>query len=166
MIDKIPHIKIVRLYKDTILPARSNPTDSGFDLYVHNFKKVIHSIGAEESSFSESKYIILKQGWRALIGTGIQATVGSGFEIQIRSRSGLALNQGTLVANSPGTVDECFRGEIGVIIINTDRTDIKIEKGTRIAQMVVCPVILSEIEIVDTLDDTTRGAGGFGSTGV
>lgn len=165
MSDKIPTIKIVKLYKDSPIPVRATPTASGFDLYVHNFKKVIHSTGVEESSFNDDKTITLKQGWRALIGTGIQATVGPGYEIQIRSRSGLVLNQGLLVANSPGTVDESFKEEIGVIIINTDRADVKIAKGLRIAQMVVCPVILSEIEVVESLDDTKRGAGGFGSTG-
>ncbi len=165
MSDKIPLVKIVKLFKDTILPARATPTDSGFDLYVHNFKKIVHSIGVEDTSFNDTKYVVLKQGWRVLIGTGIKATVGPGYELQIRSRSGLSLNQGLVVCNSPGTVDEAYRGEIGVIILNNDRTDIKIEKGSRIAQMVVCPVILSDIEVVDSLDDTTRGSGGFGSSG-
>ena len=146
------------------LPSRSNPTDSGLDLRAFRFEKIY----AGDSPFkidSSIDEISLQPGYRALINTGIKATVGPGYEIQIRPRSGLAIKQGLTVLNSPGTVDCDFRGDLCVILINTSKTPQKIKKYDRIAQMVVCPVVLCDVDVVDSLPETARGDGGFGSTG-
>lgn len=90
----------------------------------------------------------------------------SGYEAQVRSRSGLALKFGVAVLNSPGTIDEGYRGEIGVILANFGTETFLVERGDRIAQMVIAPCTRAVIEEVDVLDDTERGSGGFGSTGV
>jgi dUTP pyrophosphatase len=106
----------------------------------------------------------LVPGDRALVPTGLQIAIPPGHELQIRPRSGLALKHGITVANSPGTVDEDYRGEVGVILMNTGRRAFKIERGMRIAQAVLAPVIRVVWQEVAELDATTR-AGGFGSTG-
>ena len=87
-------------------------------------------------------------------------------EAQVRSRSGLALKKGVMVLNSPGTVDESYRGQIGVILYNSGKEPFDIKKGDRIAQLVIAPVLHPEVVVVDELSDTVRGEGGFGSTGV
>lgn len=147
------------------LPSRSNPTDSGLDLRAFRFEKIYagDTVFDIDPSIEE---ISLQSGYRALINTGIKATVGPGYEIQIRPRSGLALKQGLTVLNTPGTVDESYRGDLCVILTNTSGTSQKIKKYDRISQMVVCPVILCDVEVVDSLPETDRGDGGFGSTGV
>jgi len=110
--------------------------------------------------------LLNSEGVQALIPTGISVAVPLGFEVQIRPRSGLALKHGVTVGNSPGTIDSDYRGEIKVILTkNTIGPKLKVERGMRIAQMTVKPVLVPEIEYVDELDDTERGEGGFGSTG-
>jgi dUTP pyrophosphatase len=158
-------IKIKKLYEDTIVPSRAHVTDSGMDLFVYQIDKLF-SESNEDGVDIKSSEILLSPGSRILVNTGIAATVGVGYEIQIRPRSGLALKQGLTVLNTPGTIDEAYRGIFGVIIINLSSRHVKIEKGMKIAQMVACPVFLGEVEIVDDLNATDRGTGGFGSTGV
>lgn len=102
---------------------------------------------------------------RRLVPTGIRVALPIGFEAQIRPRSGLALRHGVTMVNSPGTIDCDYRGEIGVVLINLGQENVHLAKGERIAQMVVQPVARALVEIVDELETTERGEGGFGSTG-
>lgn len=105
-------------------------------------------------------------GQRGLIGTGFAFAIPQGYEVQVRPRSGLALKKGISVLNSPGTIDSDYRGEIKVIIANLGEDDFAVERGDRIAQIIVAPVQRGILTEVDSLDETERGAGGFGSTGV
>ena len=107
----------------------------------------------------------IEPGARVSIGTGLAMAIAPGFEGQVRPRSGLAKNHGITLVNSPGTVDADYRGEISVLLINLGRERVTIEPGHRIAQLVIAPVVQAELEVVDELDATERGAGGFGSTG-
>jgi len=107
----------------------------------------------------------LKPGARALVPTGLAIALPPGYEAQIRPRSGLAAKFGVTVLNAPGTIDADYRGEIKVILINHGETVFAVEPSMRIAQMVVAPVTRARLVEVDNLDDTVRGAGGFGSTG-
>ena len=109
--------------------------------------------------------IILKPLERKLIPTGLFIELPNGYEAQVRPRSGLALKRGLTVVNAPGTIDADYRGEIKVILVNLSLENFKIEPGQRIAQMVLCPVIKAELVEVDTLPESVRGSGGFGSTG-
>ncbi len=109
---------------------------------------------------------ILKSGEIKLVKTGIAIALEKGFEAQVRPRSGLALKNGITVLNSPGTIDSDYRGEICAILINHSKQDFVITRGMRIAQMVIARYEQAEIVEVENLDDTTRGSGGFGSTGV
>jgi len=109
--------------------------------------------------------INLAPGARALIPTGLRMEIPSGFEVQIRPRSGLALKQGLTLLNTPGTIDSDYRGPVGVIMINHGQDPVTITHGMRIAQMVVAPVVQMGFALVDALSDSSRGAGGFGSTG-
>jgi dUTP pyrophosphatase len=109
--------------------------------------------------------ITLPPGGRAAVPTGLMVALPAGHELQIRPRSGLALNQGLLVANAPGTVDEDYRGEIKVILMNAGHEPFMVTRGMRIAQVVLAPVTRIAWREVSALDDTTRGTGGFGSTG-
>ena len=102
---------------------------------------------------------------RALIPTGLYMALPAGYEAQVRPRSGLALKSGITCLNTPGTIDADYRGEVGVILINLSDRDVVIEDGDRIAQLVVARCQQAEWEPVDVLDQTQRGAGGFGSTG-
>lgn len=110
-------------------------------------------------------YAFLYPGKPECIPTGLKVAIPSGYELQIRPRSGLALKYGITVLNTPGTIDEDYRGEIGVILINHGTEPFVIERGMRIAQAVLAPVTRLHWVPVDTLDDTARGAGGFGSSG-
>ena len=110
--------------------------------------------------------VILQPGQRALIPTGISISLPLGFEAQIRPRSGLALKHGITLLNTPGTIDSDYRGEIKVIMINLSQESFKIERGMRIAQMVIAEVIKVNLVTVDNLDATHRGSGGFGHTGI
>jgi dUTP pyrophosphatase len=139
-------LKVKKLNKDAVIPAYQSEEAAGFDL---------HSI----------EDVILKPGERKLIGTGLAFEIEKGYEIQIRPRSGLAFKHGITVLNSPGTVDSDYRGEIKVLLINLGNESFEIKKGERIAQAVVAPVVQAKFEEVETLSDTKRGSGGFGSTG-
>lgn len=110
--------------------------------------------------------IIIKPGEIKLIKTGIAIALEKGFEAQIRPRSGLALKNGITVLNTPGTIDSDYRGEVCIILINHSQTDFTINRGMRIAQMIIAKYEQPEISEVESLDDTARGSGGFGSTGV
>ena len=109
--------------------------------------------------------ISIYPGDTAIIPTGLALSIPRGFEAQIRPRSGLAAKQKVSVLNTPGTIDADYRGEIKVILINHSKELFTVEKGQRIAQLVICPVIQVQLKEVDNLDETKRGEGGFGSTG-
>ena len=109
--------------------------------------------------------VTLKPLERKLIPTGLYLEIPSGFEVQIRPRSGFAFKQGITVLNSPGTIDADYRGEIGVLLINLSNEDVRIESGERVAQMVVAPYVQAELKLTAELSETNRGDGGFGSTG-
>jgi dUTP pyrophosphatase len=110
--------------------------------------------------------ITILPGARALIPTGLSVALPPAHELQIRPRSGLALKQGIMLANSPGTIDEDYRGEIGIILLNAGNAPFVVTRGMRIAQAVLAPVLRAQWQEVATLNTTQRGAGGFGSTGV
>jgi dUTP pyrophosphatase len=110
--------------------------------------------------------LILAPGARALVPTGLRVAIPEGYEMQIRPRSGLALKHGVGLPNSPGTIDSDYRGPLGVILVNFGDRDFVVRHGDRIAQAVIAPVIQARFALVDSLDQTERGAGGFGSTGV
>ena len=120
--------------------------------------------GADLHAFIEET-IILKPMERKAIPTGVFIEIPDGFEVQVRPRSGLALKNGITCLNSPGTVDSDYRGELKVILINLGSEDFEIKNDDRIAQMIVSPVIQAEYKIVETLSNTERAEGGFGSTG-
>ncbi len=135
--------------KDLPLPAYATQESAGMD--------VMAAIDAP---------IILQSGERKLVPTGLSIALPPGYEAQIRPRSGLALKQGVTTLNTPGTIDADYRGEVGVILINHGQEPVTIERGMRIAQMVIAPVTQGVWQVVESLDDTERGAGGFGSTGM
>ena len=117
------------------------------------------------ANFADRKSVTLAAGARALIPTGLRMAIAQGFEVQIRPRSGLALKHGISMVNAPGTIDSDYRGSVGVILVNMGDAPFDVTHGMRIAQMVVAPVVQARFLLVDALDDTPRGAGGFGSTG-
>lgn len=150
-------IRIKKLHVDAVIPKYATPGSSGFDL-----------VAIED--------VYLRPGETKLVKTGLSVDVGAGYELQVRPRSGLSLKTYLRVANAPGTVDSDYRGEVCVIITHSgQRPDVfgnghfsgdeTIKKGDRIAQGVVVAVEQAEIEVVESLEDTARGAGGFGSTG-
>ena len=139
-------LKVRRLSEAAVLPAYSHPGDAGLDLYA-----------------TEDVELLPRQS--ALIHTGIAVEVPTGYEAQIRPRSGLAWRHGITVLNSPGTIDQGYRGEIGVILINHGSVPFQVQAGARIAQLVVQTVVSVEVEEVQELSETRRGTGGFGSTG-
>lgn len=110
--------------------------------------------------------LTIAPGKRGLAGTGFAFAIPAGYEIQVRPRSGLALKKGVSIPNTPGTIDSDYRGELKVILINHGEDEFVIERGDRIAQIVVAPVQRGNLVEVDDLDDTGRGSGGFGSTGI
>ena len=110
--------------------------------------------------------IVLKPGQRYLVPTGLSIQLPVGYEAQIRPRSGLAIKNGISLVNAPGTIDSDYRGEVKIIMINHGDEDFIIRRGDRIAQMVIAPVTHGMFVLSDSLDETERGAGGFGSTGV
>ena len=107
----------------------------------------------------------LAPGERRMVATGVKVAIPAGFEGQVRPRSGLASRLGLGMVNSPGTIDSDYRGEIKVILINLGDADIRLGRGERIAQLVICPVLKVRFEVVNRLEETSRGEGGFGSTG-
>lgn len=114
----------------------------------------------------EDEPLVIAPGARALVPCGFAMALPQGFEGQVRPRSGLAAKFGVTVLNTPGTIDADYRGEVKVILINLGEAPFAVARGERIAQMVVAPVMATRFEEMDTLDETERGAGGFGSTGV
>ena len=122
------------------------------------------SSGVDLSAFLENK-VVIKPNSSELIPTGLQVAIPEELEIQIRPRSGLAAKESIGVLNSPGTIDSDYRGELKIILFNHGKEDFIINNGDRIAQMVLVPIIKMEFEEVDSLPDTVRGQGGFGSTG-
>ena len=141
-------ILIKRLSKEVSLPKYETSGSSGMDL----------------AAYIDSN-ININPGQTAIIPTGLALSIPKGFEVQIRPRSGLAAKQKISVLNTPGTIDADYRGEVKVILINLGQETFKVEKGLRIAQMVVCPVVQAQLKEVDDLSATERGRGGFGSTG-
>ncbi len=127
--------------------------------------ETLHSAGMDLIAAVDAP-VTMAPGARALVPTGIAIALPEGYEAQIRPRSGLALRHGIALPNSPGTIDADYRGEIGIIMINTGSEPFTVERGMRVAQMVVAPVTRVDWQEVDALPDTERGAGGFGSTGV
>ncbi|UQA57409.1 dUTP diphosphatase [Polyangium aurulentum] len=110
--------------------------------------------------------VTIDNGERRLVPTGLAVAIPVGFEGQVRPRSGLALRHGVTVLNAPGTIDPDYRGELKVLLINHGGAPFVVRKGDRIAQLVICPVARAELVAVPALDETSRGAGGYGSTGV
>ena len=125
-----------------------------------------HSAGMDlMAAVGETEEVILKPGERKLVPTGFAMALPGDYEAQVRPRSGLAWKNGVTVLNSPGTIDADYRGEVKVILINHGDEDFVITRGMRIAQMVIAPVTQISWDQRDSLDETARGAGGFGSTG-
>ena len=118
------------------------------------------------AAIREDKSIIILPGRAEMVPTGIAIALPKGFEAQIRPRSGLAAKNGITILNSPGTIDSDYRGEISAMLINHSKVNFEIERGMRIAQMIIAPVVQFNLIKTETLDETKRGAGGFGSTGI
>jgi dUTP pyrophosphatase len=138
------------IHEDAKFPSYAYPSDSGFDLY--------STIDYKLSAFG-----------RALIPTGLKLSIPDEYEIQVRPKSGLAINQGLTVLNTPGTVDSGYNGEIKVIMFNTNNHEVIVTKGMKIAQAVLCPVVngtFVQLEQIDKIEDKDRGDKGFGSTGI
>ena len=142
-------VLIKRLSKNIELPKYETSGSSGMDL-----------------SANIEKEIRIEPGKISIIPTGISVSIPKNFEIQIRPRSGLAAKNQISVLNTPETIDADYRGELKVILINLSNRNFIVEKGSRVAQMVLCPIVKAKFKEVDNLDDTDRGSGGFGSTGV
>ena len=141
-------ILIKRFSKDIPLPKYETDGSSGMDL-----------------AANIDQDIKIEPGKSSIVPTGLAVAIPKGFEIQIRPRSGLAAKHQISILNTPGTIDADYRGELKVILINLGNNTFKIEKGLRIAQMVLCPIIKATLKEVEILDETKRGSGGFGSTG-
>ena len=142
-------ILIKRLSKDVTLPKYETKGSSGLDLAANTDKQIKILPGKSE-----------------IIPTGLAVAIPKNFEIQIRPRSGLAAKSQISVLNTPGTIDADYRGELKVILINLSNKVFVVEKGLRIAQMVLCPVVKATLKEVEELENTERGSGGFGSTGI
>jgi dUTP pyrophosphatase len=145
-------IEIVRLEhaRDLPLPAYESQGAAGMDL---------------RAAIAEEDPVVLRPGSRTMVPTGLCIAVPDGYEAQVRPRSGLAIRSGITCLNTPGTIDADYRGEVKVILANLGEENLVIRRGDRIAQLVICPVLRAEWQEVETLDETHRGSGGFGSTG-
>ena len=139
-------IKIKKLSEDSVIPKYAHKGDSGMDVFA-------------------IETMLIPPMRRALVKTGLSFEIPKGYEIQVRPKSGLALNDGITCLNSPGTVDSNYRGELGVILINHSSKSYLVEKGTKVAQIVLGRVEEIKFKEVKNLNNTTRGTGGFGSTG-
>lgn len=144
------------------LPTYATPQSAGIDLKACIVGPIPSGIGYIQTGDT----ITLLPGGRCLIPTGLFMALPAGYEAQVRPRSGLAIKKGITVLNSPGTIDADYRGEVGIILINHGKEAFAIKHGDRIAQMVVAKYEQVEFDTVDSLDDTERGTGGFGSTKV
>ena len=147
-----PHIPVVRLAHAEGLPLPAYETNgaAGMDL---------------RAAVADDAPLVLKPGARFMVPTGLAFAVPPGFEAQVRPRSGLAAKAGVTCLNTPGTIDSDYRGEVKVILINLGEEDFTIRRGDRIAQLVIAPVVQASWGLTTSLDETARGAGGFGSTG-
>ena len=150
--DYTPKLELgyTKLHEDAVEPKYNYESDSGFDLH-------------------STEEIVIPPFGRALVPTGISLDINDGFEIQVRSKSGLALNQGLMCLNSPGTVDNGYTGEVKAIIFNTNKEPFTITKGMKVAQAVLCPVVNGKwVDLVnkETINNKERGENGFGSTGI
>lgn len=154
-------LPIKLLHHDAQIPKYQTAGASGMDLCAFDISDVWGSVGF---SADEDSLIILHPLSRALFSTGISLSIPPGYEGQIRPRSGWALKYGITVLNSPGTIDSDYKGEIKVLLINLGHESVEIKRGDRIAQLVIAPVIKAELVIVEELETSARGAGGFGST--
>jgi dUTP pyrophosphatase len=145
-----PTIDVVRLphAQDLPLPSYATEGAAGMDLLAAVMSPVV-----------------IPPGGRMLVPTGLRLAIPAGYELQVRPRSGLALKNGIVLPNSPGTIDEDYRGELGVIVMNAGDAPFTVERGMRIAQAVIAPVVRAAWREVAELPETARGAGGFGSTG-
>lgn len=123
------------------------------------------SAGADVCAYI-TEAVTIKKGERAIVPTGLFFEIPEGYEIQVRPRSGLAAKNGITVLNTPGTIDSDYRGELKVILINLGNEDFVINNGDRIAQIILAPVVQAAFEVTDSISETERGQGGFGSTGV
>ena len=139
-------LRVKRLAAAGVLPRYAHAGDAGLDLFA--------VVG-----------LVLAPGGAALVRTGIAIELPPGTEAQVRPRSGLALEHTVTVLNTPGTIDEAYRGEVGVILINHGKAPFTVAAGMKIAQLVVAPRVTVDVVEVESLTDTARGAGGFGSTG-
>jgi dUTP pyrophosphatase len=146
----IPPLRIKKLHPEAKLPTYETQFAAGADLYA-DFAWAV---------------TLIRPGGRELIKTGLAFEIPPGLQIEIRPRSGLALKNGVTVLNAPGTIDADYRGEVGVILINHGKEDFFVYRGDRIAQMVITPAIRLPFQEVTQLNDTVRGAGGFGSSGI
>jgi dUTP pyrophosphatase len=147
---KTKTLRVELVHEDAKVPSYAYPSDSGFDL-----RSTIE--------------INIPPFGRALIPTGIKLSIPEEYEIQVRPKSGLALNQGLTVLNTPGTVDSGYVGEIQVIVFNTNKETVTVSKGMKIAQAVLCPVVCGKyvsLELTEKVEDKDRGDKGFGSTGL
>ncbi len=140
-------LKFKRIHPDAVLPAYAHPSDAGMD---------VRSV----------EDLAIAPGKRALVRTGLVMMLPPLYEAQVRPRSGLALKHGITVLNTPGTIDSGYRGEVGVVLINLGQEEFKVAKGDKIAQLVIAPVTQPEVAEAFDVDETDRGEGGFGSTGV
>jgi dUTP pyrophosphatase len=132
-------------------PAYASPGAAGLDLY---------------AALPAGQKLVLEPGARELIPTGIEIALPEGYEAQVRPRSGLAVRHGVTILNAPGTIDSDYRGEVKALLINHGAQPFDITRGMRIAQLVISPVARATLVETDDLDETARGAGGFGSTGL
>lgn len=150
--DMNPQIKITQLPhgQGLALPAYETAEAAGMDL---------------RAALGDGEEVILAPGRHALIPTGFAMALPRGFEAQVRPRSGLAAKNGVTVLNTPGTIDSDYRGEVKIILINLGQEPFTIARDMRIAQMIIAPVVQARLLEVEVLDETARGAGGFGSTG-
>lgn len=142
-----PILKFKKIKEDAIIPNFAHPEDAGMDIY------------------SNEEKTIPAKSWD-LVKTGFSMELPNGYEAQVRSKSGLTLKSGLIVLNSPGTIDENYRGEVGVILMNVSDNDYKVERYQKIAQMVINKVEHFKVVEVTEMSETNRGEGGFGSTGI
>lgn len=161
----------IQLIKNTNneLPKYETPESAGCDLRADLWdikEKFLFNSEVIRNSDSTINCIRLYPGGRALIPTGLKMALPIGYEAHVRPRSGLALKYGLTVLNTPGTIDSDYRGDVGVVLINHGTEPFDVRQGDRIAQLVINKIEQVEFEIVDALDDTARGAGGFGSTNI
>jgi dUTP pyrophosphatase len=152
-------------HADGTVTVRIRRLDHGRDLALPAYQSALAAGMDLQAAVAADSPMVLSPGARAMVATGIAIALPAGFEAQVRPRSGLAARHGVTVLNSPGTIDADYRGEIQVILINLGAEPYTIERGARIAQMVIQPVVRASLSETDDLGATERGTGGFGSSG-